>query len=134
MLNNLKVGTKLAVGFAVAILALVIVAAIGISRIASISEEVSLMVNDRFPKTEAGNNIVHAINITARALRNAALVKSPDEVARELARIPEARKITAETFKNWTRPSRATKAVGCWVPRWMLERKPLLTRIVTLKS
>ena len=98
MLNNLKVGTKLAVGFAVAILALVIVAGIGISRIASISEEVSLMVNDRFPKTEAGNNIVHAVNITARALRNAALVKSPDEVARELARIPEARKITAETF------------------------------------
>jgi methyl-accepting chemotaxis protein len=56
------------------------------------------VVHDKFPKTVLANNIVGQVNIIARALRNSALVKQPEEVQKELERVTEARKNIAENF------------------------------------
>jgi methyl-accepting chemotaxis protein len=79
-------------GFAAVIVLLVMVAGIGINRMAQLNGEIDLMVNDRFPKTVWANDIIDSINVIARSMRNAALVRTADESAKELERIGEARK------------------------------------------
>jgi len=100
MLNNLKVGTKLAVGFAVTLILLAVVAAVGTMRLSALSDDLNLIINDRNPKTAQANDIVDSLNLTARAMRNMLLIKSPEEVAREAERIVEARKIIGDRLEK----------------------------------
>ena len=98
MFKNLKIGVRLGIGFGLVIVLLIVTAVIGSLRIGQLNSEIDLMVNDRFPKTVVANEIVDQINITARAIRNAMLVKTEEEANRELSRLAEARKLTAEKF------------------------------------
>jgi methyl-accepting chemotaxis protein len=91
MLKNLNIGTRLALGFGVVIALLVIIMAVGISRLAHMDSEISLMADDHFPKVEQANDMIHNVNIIARAMRNALLLSSPDAIQGELKRIEEAR-------------------------------------------
>ncbi|MDP3540298.1 MAG: methyl-accepting chemotaxis protein [Azonexus sp.] len=98
MFKNMKIGLRLGLGFGLVATLLVIVATLAYIRLTSISEEIDLLVNDRFPKVTAANSVIDQINVTARALRNAVLVKSPEDVSRELDRVAGARKIAVENF------------------------------------
>jgi len=100
MLNNLKVGTKLAIGFTLAILALLIVATIGIMRVSTIAGEVDTMANDRFPKVVWANDIIDNVNLVARVVRNTLLVKTDEEVKRELDRLMDARKVILDRLEK----------------------------------
>ena len=88
MLNNLKIGTRLAVGFAITIAVIAIISGLTISRVSTITSEVSLLTHDRFPKTVWANDIIDSVNLTARVIRNAIIVKDEAEVRKELDRIP----------------------------------------------
>ncbi|MDK9726505.1 MAG: MCP four helix bundle domain-containing protein, partial [Sterolibacteriaceae bacterium MAG5] len=96
MLNNLKISLKLGIGFAIPLILLVLVAGVGITRLAQLDDEMNLIVNDRFPKTVWANDMVDALNTIARSARNAALVTKPEDQQKELERIPEQRKILGE--------------------------------------
>jgi methyl-accepting chemotaxis protein len=98
MFANMKLGVRIGLGFGVVILMMVVSTAIGYSSIRAGSEDLDRVVNDRFPKTMASNHIIGALNISARAMRNALLVKNPEEVKREMDRLPEQHKIIAESF------------------------------------
>ncbi|HJW04659.1 MAG TPA: MCP four helix bundle domain-containing protein, partial [Azospira sp.] len=93
MMQNLKIGMRLGIGFAVMTIFLLVVALIGINRATAIQSEVDLLVNDRFPKTVWANNIVDQINVIARAMRNSLLVKTDEDARKELDRVKEARAI-----------------------------------------
>jgi methyl-accepting chemotaxis protein len=101
MLNNLKIGTKLFIGFAVALVLLVAIAVMGTTRLSSLSENLELIINDRNPKTAQANDIIDALNVIARSMRNMLLVKTPDDVKREAARIVEQRKIIGERLDRF---------------------------------
>ncbi|UCV04186.1 methyl-accepting chemotaxis protein [Dechloromonas denitrificans] len=101
MLNNLKVGTKLAIGFAITLILLIAVATTGTMRLAALSDNLQSIVNDRNPKTAQANDIVDALNVIARSMRNMLLVKSPEEVSREAQRILEQRKIIGERLDKF---------------------------------
>jgi len=98
MFKNLKIGVRLISGFAIVLALMVLVATISIMRLSDLNDEVNNMVNDKFPKTELANSAVDQINVTARALRNAMLVKTPEEAAKELERLMDARKKAGEIF------------------------------------
>ncbi len=98
MFKNLKIGVRLGIGFGLMILLLVVISAIAYLRVGQLNTEIEDMVNDKFPKTVIANDIVDNINVTARAIRNAMLVKSPEAVQQEFDRIQAARKLTAEGF------------------------------------
>jgi methyl-accepting chemotaxis protein len=98
MLNNLKIGVRLGIGFAVTLALLIAIAAIGYTRIKSIDDSVDHLVEDLFPKTVMANDAIDQINITARAIRNALLLKNPDDARKELDRLMDARKKTGEIF------------------------------------
>ncbi len=88
---NMKVGTRLALGFGAVIIMLIVVAVVGITNMRGLQAEIGDMVHDKFPKTVWANNIVNNINIIARAMRNTLLMSDKDKVAKELDRIEEAR-------------------------------------------
>ncbi len=99
-MKNLKIGVRLGIGFAVTLALLIAIAVVGVTRIAALNAEVEGLVNDKFPKTVLANDIIEAINVTARALRNAALVKTPEEAAKELGRLSEQSKIISERVEK----------------------------------
>jgi methyl-accepting chemotaxis protein len=95
---NMKVGTKLGLGFAAVIVMLIAVAAIGIINMRSIQTQLNDMVNDKFPKTVWANNMVDGINTIARAMRNALLESDPTKIQKELDRVTEQRAIIKENL------------------------------------
>jgi methyl-accepting chemotaxis protein len=98
MFTNMKLGVRLGLGFGLVILLLIISTAVGLSGLKMSSEDLERLTNDRFPKTVMANNIIDAINVNARSIRNALLLKNPQEVQKELDRVPEQRKIIGENF------------------------------------
>jgi methyl-accepting chemotaxis protein len=100
MFKNLKIGVRLGIGFGMMILLLVIISALAYQRLGKLNSEIENMVGDKFPKTEMANEILGQINITARAIRNAMLVKTPEATQQELDRLMAARKKTGELFEN----------------------------------
>ena len=97
MLNNLKIGVRLGIGFAVTLALLIAIAVIGYTRIGALNLEIDSMANDRFPKTVQANNMIDAINNVARQLRNA-YIFSGVEQQKALDAIPEQRKIITDNL------------------------------------
>ena len=94
MLNNLKIGVRLGIGFAVTLVLLITVSVVGYSNVNTLDEEIENMVNDKFPKTIQANNVIDAINTIARHLRNG-LIYTGEQQQRALNAIqPERAKIT----------------------------------------
>jgi methyl-accepting chemotaxis protein len=100
MFGNLKIGTKLAIGYGLVILLLVVVAAMGGLRLTRINQDIDTLVNDRFPKTVWANDMVDSVNLIARAMRNSLLVKTEDEARKEIERIEEARKVIGDRLEK----------------------------------
>ena len=100
MFKNLKIGIRLGLGFGLVLVLLTVISVMSYTRLGTLNESVNDMVNDKFPKTVLANDVIDQINVVARAIRNAALVKRPEDVARELDRIAEARKKISEGFNK----------------------------------
>jgi methyl-accepting chemotaxis protein len=79
MLNNLKLGVRLGIGFAVIVLMMMVMTVIAITHISSLNDDIQMMTNDRLPKIVEANAVVRAINVIARNLRNAALFSGAEQ-------------------------------------------------------
>jgi len=99
-MNNLKIGVRLGIGFAVTLVLLVAIAVVGYTRLVTLELQVADLVNDKYPKTVQANDVIDALNVVARVIRNAALANDPVVVARELDRIPDQSKIITERLEQ----------------------------------
>ena len=95
MFKNMKIGVRLAIGFCATLVLLIIVAGIGMSRINQINGDIRSLVQQDFPKTVVANDVVDAINVNARVLRNLYIFKEA-EIQKELDRLPEQSRIISE--------------------------------------
>ena len=102
MFGNLKIGTRLALGFGVTLLFLVLVTAIGTLRIADLNRSIREMAGDAFPKTVLASDLNNAINTIARRLRNAYIFQGV-AAQRELEQIAEQRQIIADSLNKLER-------------------------------
>ncbi len=100
MFKNLKIGVRLGIGFGLMILLLTTISAVAYLRVEQLNNEIMDMVEDKFPKTVLANDIIDALNVVARSVRNAALVKGQEEVNKELDRIPPQSKIITERIEQ----------------------------------
>ena len=94
MLNNLKIGVRLGIGFAVTLALLITVATVSYVRIAALNTEIEGMVDEKFPKTVQANDIIDAINAIARQLRNAYIYSGAEQQKSLDAIAPERKKIS----------------------------------------
>ena len=100
MLNNMKIGPRLAFGFGTILLLMIIVGVFSLYQIRQFNAALDLMLHDRFPKTVQANEIIGDINVIARALRNMVIDTSKDTTEAELKRVVEARKNAAENLEK----------------------------------
>ena len=100
VLSNAKLGTKLYSGFAVVLGLMVIIAAIGITKMSAVNEEVEKIVKDANVKTSLANGMIGEINLIARAIRNIVLTKDDSAKNQEKQRIVEARVKYQEAYEK----------------------------------
>ena len=102
MFNNLKIGVRLATGFAVTLVLLIVIAVIGVNRIAALNAEVTDLAKDKFPKSVLAADITESIGTISRQLRNAYLY-SDSERQKSLDAIGDERKKITETLDKLDR-------------------------------
>ncbi|MBI5109171.1 MAG: MCP four helix bundle domain-containing protein [Rhodocyclales bacterium] len=103
MLNQLKIGVRLGIGFAIILLLLAAVATIGVLRVNDLDREIEDLVTDKNVKTELANSAIININRVGRFHRNMLIAQSDDVTRTEMARAEETRKevgITLEKLKG----------------------------------
>ena len=98
MFKNLRIGTRLAIGFGLTVLMMVILASVAYVRINQLGASIEDITGDKYPKTVQANDVLGNINVIARAMRNSLLVRTPEEAQKELDRLVDARKKIAESF------------------------------------
>src|ERR1019366_4406310 len=77
--ENLKVGTRLGLGFGVVILLLIVILAVGSENMATMNSETQLIVSDRYVKVELANKVIKSTLDIARLMRNLVLVSAPEK-------------------------------------------------------
>ncbi len=97
MLNNLKIGLRLGIGFAITLVLLITIATVSYIRVGTLNTEIEGMIDDKFPKTVQANNVIDAINSIARLLRNA-YIYTGDEQKKALDAIGPQRQIITENL------------------------------------
>ncbi len=108
MMNNLKIGIRLGIGFAITLALLIAIAVVAITDITSLNNDIQLMTNDRFPKTVQANAIVRAINVIARNLRNAALFTGAEQ-QKAIEAVTPQRKIISDTLETLDKSIKSEK-------------------------
>src|SRR6266540_2460782 len=98
MFKNMKIGTRLAAGFAAMGLIMLFLIGLSLFRLSTLNHEVNDLANDKFPKTVYANEIIGRVNEVARAIRNVMLLDNKNEIEKELDRISESRKIIGENL------------------------------------
>jgi len=98
-MNNLKIGVRLGIAFAVTLALLITVAVVGITRIGGLNATAKDLVTDKFPKTVYASNVVEHIAVIGRHLRNAYLY-SGAERQRSLDGIAKSRQIISDNIEK----------------------------------
>ena len=72
--SNLKIGVRLAVGFAVLIAMMLAVGVTALVRLNTINEDVEDIIHDHTPKVAMANQMIADVNAAGIAIRNAMLI------------------------------------------------------------
>ena len=99
MLNNLKIGVRLGIGFAVTLILLVTVAVIGVARIGALDTSINELIKVEVVKVQEAGNIAESIAVIGRHLRNAYLY-SGAERQKSLDGIAEQRKVISDSIEK----------------------------------
>ena len=77
---NMKVGTRLGLGFGVVILLLLVILVTGIINMGNMNQDTQLIVKDRYLKTALIAEVIEKTLDNARLLRNMVLIEDPVKV------------------------------------------------------
>jgi methyl-accepting chemotaxis protein len=78
--KNMKIGVRLAFGFALVLTLMAILTGIAFNRLADLNHEIENMVNDKYPKVNAAVDMVRATNQILVANRNTLLSEDKDVI------------------------------------------------------
>ena len=92
--RDMSIGQRLSIGFGIVIALLVMLAGISYKQIASLNKEVAAMVEERFPKTVAANQVKADVSEATRSMLSVLVMSDPDQIRKELANV-EARNASA---------------------------------------
>jgi methyl-accepting chemotaxis protein len=90
-LSKLKVGTRLALGFACVCVLLVATIAVGISKVSTLNAATAGIISNQFPKLQQAHEALTHVDAIAIALRNMMLNPKPDDRKAQLDLILESR-------------------------------------------
>lgn len=90
-LNNLRIGTRLALAFALVAVLMVAIAAIARLGLVSIRDNMDTVLHDRYAKVKIITDIGEAVNLHARIVRNLVLMDSEAERQQEIKALLDSR-------------------------------------------
>ncbi|MCE1225777.1 MAG: methyl-accepting chemotaxis protein [Geobacteraceae bacterium] len=90
MLKNMKIGKRLAVGFASILILLIITSVVAFINVNSLNNDIDDLIKDKFHKVKVLGNITDDINEVARAIRNMLLSDDSSTLEKEHKRITDA--------------------------------------------
>ncbi len=99
MFKNMKIGTRLGLGFGLVLLLLSVIAFVGITRLSAVQDNFDVVVNENNVKIKAISNMRDSLNISARSVRNMIILDNTEDKNSEYQRILEARK-NYEEYSN----------------------------------
>lgn len=106
MFKNMKIGTRLGLGFGLITLILVGIAYVGLTRMNALNSRIEELTLNRYAKTVMANRIVVAVNIQARTIRNILLANRDEELIKgEYSRLLQQRDIITETLEQLNKVS-----------------------------
>ncbi|WP_224984872.1 methyl-accepting chemotaxis protein [Geomonas agri] len=89
-LSGIKLRTRLGIAFAMVVVLMTVVGGYSINRMAAFDSKVRTLIEDKWPKTVALNDLKSQVNVVARGLRNMVIVADPLEMQKEEKRIGES--------------------------------------------
>jgi methyl-accepting chemotaxis protein len=98
--KDLKISTRLILGFGAMALLLVLMGAMSLIKISAVNAAFVEVVNEDYPKVLALQGVKDDLNVVARGLRNMVIVTNPDEIKKENERIVSMRLSAAERLKK----------------------------------
>jgi methyl-accepting chemotaxis protein len=110
--NNMKMASKLALGFGLAGLILVLISTLSILRFKSLGEMVNTVIHDRYAKVELVTQIQEHQNLQARYLRNAIIsAKHPEQMESWLTKVDQEAAGNAAVIEKLTPLIRSPKGL-----------------------
>jgi methyl-accepting chemotaxis protein len=98
MLNNIKIGTRLVIGFVSLLVLLALVSFSSLINMASMNEETEKVTVRYYPQTVMANTILNNVNLAARTIRNILLLDDPDVIQSEEQRLEQSAAAINEAF------------------------------------
>ncbi|WPG40877.1 MCP four helix bundle domain-containing protein [Variovorax sp. EBFNA2] len=81
-IKDFRIGTRMGAGFAAVIVLLMLMVAVGISRIRAVDDNTEVIAHDRFAKVALAQTVENEVNKQARALSIALIARDPAVIAR----------------------------------------------------
>ncbi|MFM7459970.1 MAG: MCP four helix bundle domain-containing protein, partial [Burkholderiales bacterium] len=108
-INNMKVGSRLGLGFGILIVFSIVIAATSWKQLVEVDGEIDLLVNDRVEKVIKVTETKAAVFAQAEAIRTTALIKGDAVVERESKRIRDNAAQNAERFDRLVKTIKSDK-------------------------
>ncbi len=102
MFANMKIGTRLGIGFGMLVLLMAAISFIGITRLGTVNNSLGDIVQDKWPKAQMANAIIGGTNEIAIAMRNMLLTTDKSQEQKEIERVMAARKLIGEKIDRLT--------------------------------
>ena len=101
MFNNMRIGTRLAIGYGVIIVLLLVVGGYSLRAVKSLDTRIDSIVNDKLAKVVQAYTIIDNSNIITRSLRDILIDSDRNDQAKELQTIANSRKVIGEIYDRF---------------------------------
>jgi methyl-accepting chemotaxis protein len=136
MLSNIKVGMRMTAGFAVVLLLMTALAAVGINSMATIEQRLENIVNINIYKTKIINTMSESIRIVTESQRTMLLLKDPVAIATERKKFDQGRQNYNEAFEALLKTPATEKgqALRAKLKELALNARPLTNKVLDLNA
>nr|WP_315259117.1 methyl-accepting chemotaxis protein [uncultured Duganella sp.] len=90
-IKNMKVGTRLSLGFGLVLVLLLLVALLGVFNMSTIHAKLERIVNENAVKTQLVNKMANSVHIVARVTRSVVLLNDQTAIRAEMEKVTRAR-------------------------------------------
>ena len=133
-MKNMKIGFRLAVGFAVVLVLMCCLVLVGLSRMATMQDQLEKIVGDNMVKTKLAQDMTDSVRLIALAIRNSVLLTEAAEMTPEIKRITDQREAyrkTAEKLTSMTADEKG-KAILAKIEKGYVQSTPLIDKTIEL--
>ena len=136
MFSNIKIGLRMAGGFAVVLLLMAAIALIGINSLSALNAQVEDLVTNNLHKNKLASEMSDGVLISGRVIRSIILLKDPGAIAVERKKLDQAGQNYKQAFEGLmqTPTNEAGKALRLKIKSQSDLTQPLYERVLALDA